>query len=171
MRKNVRKYFLVLASLSLMSSALLSAQASKPGLLSADEIKKAVPATYFFRGQSATVQLRNSSGFRVQDGKLVLAGLADTGGYASDVQDKYQGFLITEVKLDIEGSELPPGQYGFGFSKDNKFTVLDVGANNLFTVSTHEDEKLKRPTPLRIVQEDGGYRLYEGRTWVGLKAE
>jgi hypothetical protein len=170
MRINVRSYFLVLA-LSLMSSALLSAQASKPGLLSADEIKKVVPATYFFRGQSATVQLRNSSGYRVQDGKLVLVGLVDTGGYASDVQDKYQGFLITEVRLDIEGSELPPGEYGFSFSKDNKFTVLDVGANNLFTVPTHTDEKLKRPTPLKIVQEDGEYRLYEGRTWVGLKAK
>ncbi len=81
---------------------MLAAQQAKPGLLSADDIRKVVPATYFFRGQSAPVQLRNSAGFSGADGKLVLAGLVDASGYASDVQAKYQGFLITEVKLSVE---------------------------------------------------------------------
>ena len=151
--------------------ALLSAQQAKPGVLGADELKRVVPATYFFRGQSASVQLRNSAGFRVSDGKLVLAGLVDTGGYASDVQEKYQGFLITEVKLNIEGSELAPGEYGFGFSKDGKFLVLDVGANSLFSVSSHADAELRHPTPLKMVPAAGDYRLYEGRNWISLKTE
>ena len=69
------------------------------------------------------------------DGKFVLAGLVDTSGYSTDVAEKYQGFLITEVKLNIEGTNLPPGQYGFGFSKDGKFLVMDVGANDLFSRS------------------------------------
>ena len=73
-------------------------------MLSADEVRKVVPAAYFFRGQSASVQLRNSAGFSGPEGKLVLAGLVDTSGYASDVQAKYQGFLITEVKLNIAGN-------------------------------------------------------------------
>src|SRR4029077_8301692 len=114
----------------------LTAQ-SKPGVLGADEIKKAVPASYFFRGQTAPVQMRNSVGFRGADGKLVLAGFVDTSGYAADIAAKYQGFLITEVKLEVEGSNLAPGAYGFGFSKDGKFVVMDVGANDLFSVSTH----------------------------------
>jgi hypothetical protein len=96
----------------------LSAQQAKPGLLSADDLKRVVPTTYFFRGQSATVQLRNTAGFSVSDGKLVVAGLVDTSGYAAYVQAKYMGFLITEVKLNIEGSELAPGEYGFGFVKE-----------------------------------------------------
>jgi hypothetical protein len=50
----------------------------------------------------------------------------DTSGYSTDVAAKYQGFLITEIKLNIEGSELPPGEYGFGFSKEGQFTVMDV---------------------------------------------
>ena len=49
-------------------------------------------------------------------------GLVDTSGYASDVQAKYQGLLITEVKLDLQGTELPPGQYGFGFSQDGEIS-------------------------------------------------
>lgn len=149
---------------------LVSAQ-PKAGVLSADEIRKVVPATYFFRGQSAPVQLRNSAGFSGPDGKLVLAGLVDASGYASDVQAKYQGFLITEVKLDIEGTELPPGEYGFGFSKDGKFLVMDAGANDLLSVAGKMDENLAHPVPLKIVADGGAYRLYGGKKWVSLKAK
>lgn len=152
-------------------SLLLSAQQPKPGPLGADEIGKVVPATYFFRGQSAPVQLRNSAGFRTADGKLVLAGLVDASGYASDVQAKYQGFLITEVKLNIGGTDLQPGQYGFGFSKDGTLLVMDVGANDLFHVAGKIDEKLVRPVPLKIVEDGGAYRLYAGRKWVSLEAK
>jgi hypothetical protein len=155
----------------IFSCLMLAVAEPKPGLLSADEIKKVVPATYFFRGQSAPVQLRNSAGFSGADGKLVLAGLVDAAGYASDVQAKYQGFLITEVKLNIEGTELQPGAYGFGFSRDGKFMVMDVGANDLFSVAGKIDEKLARPVPLKIVPDGDAYRLYGGKKWVSLKPE
>jgi hypothetical protein len=155
----------------LCSSLLLSAQQLKPGLLSNEVLKKVVPGTYFFRGESAPVQLRNSAGFSVPDGKLVLTGLLDTSGYAADVQAKYQGFLITEVKLNIEGSELAPGEYGFGFSKDGKFLVMDVGANDLFRVAGQIDDKMPHPVPLKIAEDGGAYRLYAGRKWVSLKPE
>jgi hypothetical protein len=163
--------YVVVFFFSLFVPVLLSAQQAKPGVLRAEEIKQVVPSAYFFRGQSAPVQLRNSAGFRVAEGKLVLAGLVDTGGYASDVQSKYQGFFISEVKLHVEGSELAPGQYGFSFSKDGKFLVLDVGANSVLSVSSHRDDKMARPTPLKIVEKVGGYRLYQGRNWVSLKEE
>ncbi len=152
-------------------SLLISAQSPKAGVLTAEEVKKVVPGAYFFRGQSAGVQLRNSAGFIRADGRLVLAGLVDTSGYAADVQAKYQGFLITEVKLIIEGSELAPGQYGFGFSKDSKFLVMDVGANDLLIVAAKTDDQVAHPVPLKIVEEGGAFRLYAGRKWVSLKPE
>ena len=155
----------------MLFSCLLLAQQAKPGLLGGDDLKKFVPAAYFFRGQSAPVQVRNSAGFSMPDGKLVLAGLVDTSGYASDVQAKYQGFLITEVKLNIEGSELAPGQYGFGFSPAGKFLVMDVGANDQLSVGAKMDDKLARPVPLKMVEDGAGYRLYAGRKWVFLKAD
>ncbi len=154
----------------IFSSLLASAQQPK-GVLSGDDVKKVVPSVYFFRGQSAPVQVRNSAGFSAGEGKLVLAGLVDTSGYASDVQDKYQGFLITEVKLKIEGSESAPGAYGFGFSKEGKFLVMDIGANELLSVSGKIDDKLAHPVPLKILEDGGSYRLYSGRKWVSLKAE
>ena len=147
------------------------AQQAKPGVLGAEDLKKVVPSVYFFRGQSATVQIRNSGGIATADGKFVLASLVDTSGYASDLQAKYQGLLITEVKLNVGGSELAPGEYGFGFMKDGKFLVMDVGANDLLSVATATDDKLAHPVPLKIVQDGAEYRLYAGRKWVSLKTE
>ncbi len=151
-----------------MASLFAIAQAGS-GILSGDEIKKITPSAFFFRGQSATVQLRNSVGFKNNE-KFVLAGLVDTSGYSSAIREKYQGFLITEVKLDVEGSSLPAGQYGFGF-KDGKFLVMDVGANDVLDVPAHRDENLARAVPLKMVadKEEGGYRLYAGKNWITLK--
>ena len=151
-------------------SCLLFAQPPKPGVPDPMTSGRWFPRLIFSAGISP-VQLRNSGGFSGPEGKFVLAGLVDTSGYASDLQAKYQGFLITEVKLDIEGKELQPGQYGFGFSADGRFLVMDVGANDLFSVAGKTDAKLAHPVPLKVVEDGGAYRLYAGRKWVSLKAE
>lgn len=147
------------------------AQQSKPaGVLAGDDLKMIVPSHYFYRGQSASVQLRNSAGVRTKEQKYVLAGLVDLSGYASDIAQKYEGFFITEVKLKIGESELAPGQYGFGFVGD-KFIVTDVGAHDLLSVSFKKDDDLKRPMPLKIVEEAGNYRLCAGKKYVTLTLE
>jgi len=68
----------------------------------------------FFRrlagdAKPSSVQLRNAVGFKGPEGKMVLAALVDASGYSTAIQQKYQGLLITEVKLNIGGSTLPPG--------------------------------------------------------------
>jgi len=151
------------------ASLALLAQDPKPGLLSIPELKQYVPAVYFFRGQSATVQIRNAAGFRAQEGRLVMAALVDTSGYSADVAEKYQGLFITEVKLSVGGNTLAPGQYGFGFTQDGKFLVMDVGANDVFSTPATIDENLRRPVPLKMAEDSGGYRLYAGRKYVALK--
>ncbi len=55
----------------LMIASAVAQQASKH-MLSGEELKKAVPAEYFFRGQKAPVQVRNSVGFQLADGKMTL---------------------------------------------------------------------------------------------------
>jgi hypothetical protein len=148
-----------------------SAQQASKHVLSSDEVKKAVPSEYFYRGQKAPVQIRNAAGFQLADGKMVLAALVDASGYSTSIQQKYQGLLITEVRLNIGGSELPPGQYGFGFGADGKFVVMDVANNDLFSVPFSADSELKRPVPLKVIEDGEGYKLYDGRKWVGIKPE
>jgi hypothetical protein len=139
-------------------------------ILAADALKKVVPASYFFAGQSAPVQARNSVGLKTAAGKFVLAGLVDTSGYSTAIQEKYQGFLITEVKLSFDGGTLEPGAYGFGF-KDGKFLVMNVAATDLFSAPSQTDEQIKHAVPLKLEKDGEGYRLYAGKKYVALKAE
>src|SRR6266853_282629 len=85
----------------LMVSAL--AQQGAAHLLSADELKKVVPSEFFYRGQKAPTQVRNSVGLQLANGKMTLAALVDASGYSTAIQQKYQGLLITESKLNVVG--------------------------------------------------------------------
>jgi hypothetical protein len=155
-----------LAVAVMVAPGSIQAQGSDTILKPAD-IQKLLPASVYYKGQSAPTQLRNSSGVKLADGFFVLATLVDTSGYASDVQAKYQAYFITEVPLKVGGESLPAGIYGVGFVADNKFVVTDVGAHDVLTVNAGEDAGLKRPLPLQVVVDPaGGFRLYAGRKYV-----
>src|ERR1700682_5401282 len=98
-----------LATLAVVLLGAAFAQQASKHVLSGDELKKVVPSEYFYRGQKAPVQVRNSGGFQLADGKMTLAALVDASGYSTAIQQKYQGMLITEGKISIGGSELKPG--------------------------------------------------------------
>jgi hypothetical protein len=165
-----RNITLAVASAILIVSVSAFGQSKPAGIVPSAELQKLVPAAYFYRGQSASVQIRNSGAIRTKNQRYVVAALVDTSGYSTDVAEKYQGLFITEVKVKIEGTELAPGEYGFGFVGD-KFVVTDVGANDVFSVSSKTDANLKRPVPLKISEEGGEYRLYHGKKYVTVQAE
>ena len=152
----------------LLTSGL--AQKAAQHLLSNDELKNVVPAEFFFRGQKAPTQFRNSTGFQTAEGKITFGALVDTSGYSTAVQQKYQGMIVTESKLNIGGSELGPGEYGFGFAAD-KFVVMNVDSEDILSVPCQTDADLKRAMPLKMVENDAGYKLYAGRKWVAVKPE
>lgn len=152
------------------------AQAAKPqsmtpaptGVLHQEELNKLVPATVFFAGQTATVQLRNAAGVRFAGGPVLFAVKVDTGGYATNIQERYQDYLITETPVLVGGQRLAPGAYGVGFL-GQKLEVMDIGGKTMFDAQTGTDPGLKRPAPLQMIaQPDGSFRLYSGRTFVVL---
>jgi len=161
----------ILGALTFVVLTSAAAQQASKHILSSDEVKKAVPAEYFFRGQKAPVQLRNAVGFQLADGKIMLAALVDASGYSTAIQQKYQGLLITETKLNIGGSVLPPGQYGFGFTADGKISVMDVANNDVLSAPSQTDAALQRAVPLKLVEYGAAYKLYAGKKWVAIKAE
>lgn len=156
--------------LALAAVAALAQQATRH-VLSREEINKVTPTDFFYRGQKAPVQMRNAVGFQLADSEITLAALVDASGYSTAVQQKYQGMLITESKLSIGGSELSPGEYGFGFTADGKFVVMDVANNDVLSAEYQTDQELKRPVPLKLTQDGDGYKLYEGRKWVAIKVQ
>lgn len=163
--------------LNMLGTAVLAfigcaiAQQVSKHILSSDELKKVVPAEYFFRAQKAPVQLRNAVGFQLADTKMMLAALVDASGYSSSIQQKYQGMLITECKLNVGGSSLSPGQYGFGFAADGKFIVMDVANNDVLSAAYQTDQALARPVPLKLVEDGEGYKLYAGKKWIALRTQ
>src|SRR5262252_2643833 len=162
---NYTRRFMLLAVMVALVAGIANGQ-----ILAGDALKKAVPGSYFFAGQSAQVQARNSVGTKTAAGKLVLAGLVDTSGYSTSIQEKYQGFLITETKVTFDGGTLDPGQYGFGF-KEGKFLLMNVAATDLFSVATQSDDSVKHAVPLKLEKDGDGYRLYAGKNYVAFKAE
>lgn len=134
-------------------------------LKAADISPKIFPEHVFFRGQVAPTQLRNTGGVHFADDLYVLAGLVDSSGYSTGIKEKYQGYLLNEVTLDIGGKTLKPGAYGFGFLAGGKFVVMDLGGNGVLEGTVQHDTEMKRPMPLQVTASAnaGAYRLYVGR--------
>ena len=150
--------------------------AQKSAILHPADLAKVVPGSVFFRGQSATTQLRNSGGVRFANGYLMFATLVDISGYSTGIQQKYQAYFITEVPLKIEGHRLAPGAYGAGVVNGGPglhFVIQDLGAHDLFEAPAKHDAALHRPVPLQVMagSRAGKYRLYFGRNYVEFERE
>ena len=88
--------------LALQCSVVSMAAAGSEAVLKASDItNKIFPDQVFFRGQVASVQMRNTGGVRFADEMFVLAGLVDNSGYSSDIRQKYQAYFISEVTLVV----------------------------------------------------------------------
>jgi hypothetical protein len=154
-----------------LAAALISmplctvAQAPAPArALHATEAAKLLPDAVFYAGKSANTQLRNSAGVHYGDGPYVLAVLVDTSGYSTSVQEKYQGYLLTEVPLEFGSHRLAAGAYGIGFVGDH-FGVMDIGGHDVLQATAAHDAAMTRPMPLQILpgSSPGNYRLCFGR--------
>lgn len=139
-------------------------------LLTSDELQKIIPATVFFRGQSSTVQYRNSGGIRFTGGTILFAVKVDTGGYSTSIQERYQDYFVSEVPVQFGERTLPAGAYGVGFVAST-FLVMDLGGQTIFTLPSETNNVLHRPRPLEIVAVPGGagFRLYSGKQFIEFK--
>ena len=129
------------------------------------ELTRVMPTSFYFQGQNASTQLRNSAAARFGN-RHVIVGMVDTSGYAADVRAKYEGFLITDTVIRINDKKLEIGAYGFGFSDDGKMQILNLAGAQILSVTTTNDGSLKRPRPLMMVESGGSIRLYSGKQYV-----
>ena len=154
-------------AVAMMVAPLAAKAQGSDTVLKPADMQKLLPASVYYKGQSATTQLRNSGGVKFADGSFVLATMVDTSGYSTSIAAKYQAYFIAEVPIKVGGQSLPAGIYGVGFVADNKFVVTDVGAHDVLIVNSAIDEGFKRPTPLQVVADPAGcFRLYAGRRYV-----
>jgi hypothetical protein len=168
----VKKLMQGVAWMLAMGGLVVGAGAQSTTVLTRDAAAKVLPATVFFRGQTAGVQARNSAGLKFADGALMLTAVVDTSGYSSAIQQSYQAYLLTEVPLMVGDKVLPAGAYGYGFVAGGKVVVMDIGGHEVLRAMTTSDAALARPTPLQILPDaaPGRYRLYLGRSYVTIAA-
>ena len=140
-------------------------------VLAGAELTRVVPTSFYFQGQSAPTQVRNSAAARFGNNRYVIAGMVDTSGYSAEIRARYQGFFITDSSITVGGETLATGAYGFGFTNDGKLNILDLGGNQIITVSTTNDKALRRPRPLTMTMDGANVRLYAGRDYVVIAAK
>jgi hypothetical protein len=151
--------------------AIVAAAQDRTVVLTGAELTRVVPTGFYFQGQSAPTQMRNSAAARFGSTRYVIAGLVDTSGYAADVRAKYEGFLITDSPIWINKTELAVGAYGFGFSNDGKLNILDLAGKEILSVSITSDSSMKRPRPLFMSKSGDEVRLYSGRQYAVIGAK
>jgi hypothetical protein len=156
----------ILGLLALCSFVFLARAQETVAVLTAAELTRVLPTSFYFQGQNAATQIRNSAAARFATNRYVIVGMVDTSGYAADVRAKYEGFFITDSAIEINGHDLKTGAYGFGFSDDGKMNVLDLSGKEILSASTTKDNGLRRPRPLMMMKSSDGVRLYSGREYV-----
>jgi hypothetical protein len=167
MKRWQKHFFVTTTLLALASSITFAAMVQdKPVVMTGAELTRLVPTSFYFKGQSAPTQIRNTAAAKLGAERFVIVGLVDTSGYSADVRAKYEGFFITDSPIKINGESLPTGAYGFGFSNDGKMNVMDIAGNDVLSVSSTNDKALRRPRPLMMASSDEGIRFYSRRDYV-----
>lgn len=171
--KRWRRYSLTGLGALITSCAmpLLATAQERTVILTSAELARIVPPGFYFQGLTASTQMRNSAGARFGANRYVIAGMVDTSGYAADMRAKYEGFLITDSAITINGSELGIGAYGFGFSNDGKLNILNLAGREILSVATTKDNQMKRPRPLTMTKAGEGIRLYSGKDYAVIAAK
>lgn len=172
MKKLTRYALTGVATLAVLFSLTFVVAAEEGAVvLTGADLTRVVPPGFYFQGLTAPTQMRNAAAARFGTNRYVIAGLVDTSGYAADVRARYEGFLITDSAITINGSDLGVGAYGFGFSNDGKLNILDLAGNQILSLSTKTESKLKRPRPLMMTSVDNGIRLYSGKEYAVIAAK
>ncbi|MGH9328397.1 MAG: hypothetical protein ACRD2B_17140 [Terriglobia bacterium] len=136
---------------------------------------EAVPRDFYLEGDAIPVEKLNATLIKTPEGARALFSLIATAGFASEIQQKYSGMLISEGHLAICGKRTNVGSYGFGVRRPHaagrraQFILYNQAGGEIMECSMRRDLRLREPKPLQIVIESSrSARLYLGRRWVVL---
>lgn len=170
--KKTTQIFTFLLFVTLTFAAAANAQKTGTvAVLEDAELKRIVPSSFYFAGQSAETQARNAAAAKIGKERYVIAGMVDTSGYSTEISGKYEGFFITDSPVRIGAKLLPTGAYGFGFAANGKIRIFDLGSREIMSAATFTDTNMKRPRPLQMIADGKGVRLYKGKNYVLIAAK
>ncbi len=164
-------YFFIAIILALFTAFNINAQNKTIyQVLEGNDLKRVVPTSFYFAGQSAETQMRNAVAAKLGENRFLIVGLVDTSGYSTEISGKYEGFFITDSPIKIGDKMLGTGAFGFGFAKD-RVNFFDLSSKQILTVNTTNDAEMKRPRPILMTNDAKGVRLYKGKNYVLISAK
>lgn len=162
--------------LALCTSAIAGGGAGQFAIITGKSLNQAIPRDFYLEGNAIPVEKRNAVLIRTPAGARTLIALIVTAGFASEIQQKYSGMLISEGHLSICGKDAGIGSYGFGIhrlgsSREQRarFSLYNQAGHQVVECEMQKDLRLREPRPVRIVIESSrSARLYLGRYWLEL---
>ena len=104
------------------------------------ELKSLLPARAAVEKEHIETEMRTASGITDGHGKFVAGVVLITAGYSAD--GKYSHYLVTQVPSQIGSVSLPPGEYVFGWQRDQD--SLDVHFYDAATGTLKASAQAKR---------------------------
>ncbi|MGB8030246.1 MAG: hypothetical protein WCF30_11335 [Terracidiphilus sp.] len=97
----------------------------------AAELAAVLPARAAVESEHIETEMRTASGIVDEHGRFIAGVVLITAGYSAE--GKYSHYLIVQAPVEIGGVALKPGEYAFGWSRENGEESLSVHFNQAAT--------------------------------------
>jgi hypothetical protein len=95
------------------------------------ELASVLPARAPVENEHIETEMRTASGIVDEHGRFVAGVVLITAGYSAE--GKYSHYLVVQAPVEIGGVALKPGEYAFGWSRDDAGDTLKVHFNQAAT--------------------------------------
>jgi hypothetical protein len=116
-----------------LSLLALAAAAEKPAWRQAtpSELAAVLPSRAPVESEHIETEMRTASGIVDERGRFIAGVVLITAGYSAE--GKYSHYLIVQAPVEIGGVKLRPGEYAFGWSREDGGDTLTVHFNQAAT--------------------------------------
>jgi hypothetical protein len=95
------------------------------------ELQSVLPARAQVENEHIETEMRTASGIVDERGRFIAGVVLITAGYSAE--GKYSHYLIVQAPVEIGGVALKPGEYAFGWSREDGGEELSVHFNQAVT--------------------------------------
>lgn len=172
----MKRFYVLALLLAAILPVALRAQGSFE-VVTGKAFDSAMVKDFYLEGNAIPAQKRNAALVTTPEGARVLLALIDTSGYSSQIQQKYEGMIISEGNFTVCDLKVGVGSYGFGHTKpaatsseDMNLTLYNQAGGKLGECAGKKDAAMTQPKPLQVVAGKGqAAKLYLGRYAFDLK--
>jgi hypothetical protein len=161
----------------LFSFAVGGAQAQKSTWRQATpaELQSVLPSRAPVESEHIETEMRTASGIVDEHGRFIAGVVLITAGYSAE--GKYSHYLVVQAPVEIGGVALKPGEYAFGWTREDGGDTLSVHFNVAATgalVGTANAHRMAGPgrvESLRIWPPDDKSIIQIGRFAIPYKVD